>query len=193
MKIVYTLLFAILFGSNNLLAQDWLIERAEWGSVDSLVESNKHTISYITIHHGGEIYNDDKNTYEYLKNLQSWSRSDRNWMDVPYHYIIDRKGKIFEGRPLDYKGDTNTTYDPSGHALIVLLGNFEEQEVLDEQIISLKVVTEYIANQKDVPSSKIKTHKDYAETLCPGKNLTLYLSTADWQTFLGGLEDNESN
>ncbi|MEQ9309217.1 MAG: peptidoglycan recognition family protein [Balneolaceae bacterium] len=193
MKIVYTLLFAILLGSNNLLAQDWLIERAEWGSVDSLVESNKHTISYITIHHGGEIYNDDKNTYEYLKNLQSWSRSDRKWMDVPYHYIIDRKGKIFEGRPLDYKGDTNTTYDPSGHALIVLLGNFEEQEVLDEQIVSLKIVTEYIADQKDVPSSKIKTHKDYAETLCPGKKLTEYLSTNDWQTFLGGLEDNESN
>lgn len=90
-----------------------------------MVESNKHTISYITIHHGGELYDEDKDTYQYLKNLQSCSRSARKWMDLPYHYIIDRKGKIFEGRPLDYRGDTNTSYDPTGHALILLLGNFE--------------------------------------------------------------------
>lgn len=190
MKTVYTLFFLLLFGFNDLSAQDWLIERAEWGSVDSLVESHKHTISYITIHHGGELYDDDKDTYQYLKNLQSWSRSDRKWMDVPYHYIIDRKGKIFEGRPLDYKGDTNTTYDPAGHALIVLLGNFEEQEVLAEQISSLKVVTEFIADQKTVSSEMIKTHKDYAETLCPGKKLTAYLGTADWQEFLSSLEED---
>ncbi|GAB5409848.1 MAG: hypothetical protein BalsKO_22130 [Balneolaceae bacterium] len=190
MKLVYTLLFATLLTMNNLLAQDWLINRAEWGSIDSLVESNKHSISYITIHHGGELYDEDKDTYQYLKNLQSWSRSARKWMDVPYHYIIDRKGKIFEGRPLDYKGDTNTSYDPTGHALIVLLGNFEEQEVLDEQIVSLKTVTTYLANQESVPTEKIKTHKDYAETLCPGKNLTAYLGTRDWWVFLSELEED---
>ena len=171
------------------MAQEWLINRAEWGSTDSLVESYKHTISYITIHHGGEIYEDEKDTYEYLKNLQTWSRNDRKWIDVPYHYIIDRKGKIFEGRPLEYKGDTNTTYDPSGHALIVVLGNFEEQELLQDQITSLKVVTDFLAKEKSVTSDKIKTHKDYAETLCPGKKLTEYLNTNEWQSFLNGLEN----
>ncbi len=181
----YLLLF--IFSTSTISAQDWLIERSDWGSTDSLVESHKHTISYITIHHGGEIFEDDKDTYTYLKNLQSWSRSDRKWMDVPYHYIIDRKGRIFEGRPLDYRGDTNTAYDPTGHALIVVLGNFEEQEVLSEQINSLKMVTEYLAKQKSVPATKIQTHKDYAETLCPGKNLTTYLGTRDWQEFLGEL------
>ncbi len=185
MKIFYTLLFALLININSLLAQDWLIKRAEWGSTDSLVKSYEHTISYITIHHGGEIYEDKKNTYEYLKNLQTWSRSDRKWIDVPYHYIIDRQGKIFEGRPLGYRGDTNTTYDPIGHALIVLLGNFEEQEVRQSQINSLKTVTEFLAKQESVTPEKIKTHKDYAETLCPGKKLTEYLNTNDWQEFLG--------
>jgi len=170
--------------SGKILAQPWLIERSEWGSTDSLVASHKHAIEYITIHHGGEIFEDDRDTYLYLKNLQNWSRAFRKWMDVPYHYIIDRKGRIFEGRPLYYSGDTNTSYDPTGHALIVLLGNFEEQEVRAEQISSLKVVTEYLVDKESVSSSKIKTHKDYTETFCPGRALTEYLGTEDWQRCL---------
>lgn len=189
MKFTFSFFLVFFLNLGSIQAQEWLIKRANWGSTDSLVESNRHTISYITIHHGGEIFEDDKDTYTYLKNLQSWSRSDRKWMDVPYHYIIDRKGRIFEGRPLEYRGDTNTTYDPTGHALIVVLGNFEEQEVRTEQIASLKIVTEFLANQESVPSKKIKTHKDYAETLCPGKKLTEYLGTKDWKRFLSTLDE----
>jgi hypothetical protein len=181
--------FAFVLGwSNSIQAQDWLIKRDTWGSIDSLNADYEHTIEYITIHHGGEIYPDDKNTVQYLQNLQSWSRSAKNWIDVPYHYIVDRHGKIYEGRPLNYRGDTNTTYDPTSHALIVLLGNFEEQPLKDEQIASLKVITSFLAKQESVPTEKIKTHKDYAETLCPGKKLTAYLATEDWQVFLKGLK-----
>ncbi len=184
------LLFIFFFSINSTFAQSWLIERSDWGSTDSFVETHKHTISYITIHHGGEIFEDDKDTYTYLKNLQNWSRSARKWMDVPYHYIVDRKGRIFEGRPIEYQGDTNTSYDPSGHALIVLLGNFEEQEVLEEQIISLKIVTEYLIKKESVSLENIKTHKDYTETLCPGKKLTEYLGTKDWTNFLSEIYKN---
>lgn len=177
--------FGLLLSTN---AQDWLIERSEWGSTDSLDASYEHSIEYITIHHGGEIFPDDKNVVEYLKNLQTWSRNEKKWIDVPYHFIVDRTGEIYEGRPLNYRGDTNTSYDPTGHALIVLLGNFEEQELKTEQIASLKTVTDYLAKQNAVPASKIKTHKDYAETLCPGKKLSAYLGTDDWKVFLKALK-----
>jgi hypothetical protein len=179
----------ILSFSNLIQAQDWLVQRSAWGSTDSADVSYEHTIEYITIHHGGEIFPDDKDTKTYLKNLQSWSRSDRDWIDVPYHYIVDRHGVIYEGRPLKYRGDTNTTYDPTGHALIVLLGNFEEQELKQKQIDSMKKVTAYLADQNSVSAEKIKTHKDYAETLCPGKKLSNYLSTKDWKQFLSEINE----
>lgn len=189
MKAIKLVVFILLLGfTQSIQAQDWLIQRDAWGSTDSVNADLEHTIEYITIHHGGEIFPDDKNTMEYLKNLQTWSRNSKDWMDVPYHYIVDRHGKIYEGRPLKYRGDTNTTYDPTGHALIVLLGNFEEQELKDEQIESLKTVTEYLAKQESVPTEKIKTHKDYADTLCPGKKLSAYLGTKDWMMFLKSLE-----
>lgn len=61
---------------------------------------------------------------------------------------------------------------------------------MDEQIASLKTVTKYLAKQESVPTEKIKTHKDSAETLCPGKNLTAYLGTRDWWVFLRELEED---
>lgn len=190
MKVLKPIVFFLLLICSNFTlveAQDWLNKRAVWGSVDSVNSTYEHRIGYITIHHGGELFPDDKNTIEYLKNLQSWSRSAKNWIDVPYHFIIDRHGKVYEGRPLNYRGDTNTTYDPTGHALIVLLGNFEEQAVKEEQIASLKKLTALLAKQESVPAEKIKTHKDYADTLCPGKKLTAYLGTEDWMQFLKAL------
>lgn len=62
MKLITPLLsvFLFLISTTQTVAQDWLIERSEWGSTDSLVESNRHTIEYITIHHGGEIFEDEK-------------------------------------------------------------------------------------------------------------------------------------
>jgi len=97
----------------------------QWGgtpAIDSLAK--KHSINYITLHHQGETYPEGRDPVEYLRALQSWSRKDKKWIDIPYHYIIDLKGKVYEGRKIDYAGDTNTEYDPTGHALIEVVGNF---------------------------------------------------------------------
>ena len=100
MKFFLSLLLLFLF-SQNQIAQNWLITQEEWGGTDSTDTSLEHQISYITIHHGGEIFPEDKNTVTYLQGLQKWSRSDRKWNDIPYHYVVARDGKIYEGRPLN--------------------------------------------------------------------------------------------
>src|SRR5690606_7039380 len=127
--------------------------------------------SKITIHHGGEDFATDKNVVNYLRNLQSWSRREKKWADVPYHYLIAPDGSIYEGRPDSLAGDTNTTYDPAGHLLICALGNFEKIEIPDVQYQSLIKLTAYFAQKYQIGAESIKTHKDYAETACPGKNL----------------------
>lgn len=101
-----------------------IYSRADWNSLDINAGYATHSISKITLHHGGVEFNGELPTSQYLRNLQFWSRRDRPWPDLPYHFIIDLKGEIWEGRPLQFKGDTNTKYDPAGHALIVLLGNY---------------------------------------------------------------------
>jgi len=96
---------------------------------------------------------------------------DRNWSDIPYHFLIDLEGNIYEGRNVFTAGETNTTYDPSGHLLLTCMGNFEEQELPEVQLNALIKLAAYCCNKYQIEPETIKGHKDYAETLCPGKNL----------------------
>jgi hypothetical protein len=151
------------------------VSHEEWGWEPVISEIEKHTIRKITIHHGGVEFKADKDPIEYLRNLQSWSRTEKNWPDIPYHYMIDLEGNIYEARPLKFPGDTNTDYDVRGHALICVMGNYEIQKINTDQLNALIDMAAYIANKYSIPIEEIKGHKDYTETACPGADLYRYL------------------
>ncbi|NQV14190.1 N-acetylmuramoyl-L-alanine amidase [bacterium] len=157
-----------------------IITRADWGWVPLTDSIPVHEIKYITIHHGGEDFPEDKDPIKYLRGLQSWSQSDKHWIDNPYHYMIDLKGKIYEARPIKYPGDTNTDYDVRGHALICVMGNYEHQILSDTQFEQLARLTALLAEKYNVSTELIKGHKDYTETLCPGKDLYRYLENGSF-------------
>lgn len=154
-----------------------IITVQNWGGTpanDSLAK--KHKITHITLHHQGETFPEGKDPKQYLRNLQTWSRKEKKWIDIPYHYIIDLKGNVYEGRKIDYAGDTNTEYDPTGHALIEVVGNFEEVEPNQAQLDAVINTMTWLASKYMVPTKLIKGHKDYSKTtVCPGKNLYKYL------------------
>jgi hypothetical protein len=54
-----------------------IITRADWGWQPLSKTLPQHKIDKITIHHGGEFFSEDKDMIQYLKNLQSWSRSEK--------------------------------------------------------------------------------------------------------------------
>ncbi len=150
--------------------------REEWGSLNIESGYSQHEIKYVTLHHSGVVYKGDKPTPEHLRNLQNWSRSERPWPDIPYHFLIDLQGEIWEGRPLQYKGDTYTEYDPTSHALISVLGNYEEQEISPGQLESIADLMAALCKTFSVNPDEIRSHKDYVpSTLCPGKNLYAHL------------------
>lgn len=171
------LLFILIFHSCQSSMR--VIPAREWGATAPSFTLPEHKIERITIHHSGVIFKNDQDPIAYLKHLQEWSRKEKGWMDIPYHYLIAPDGRIFEGRDNKYPGDTNTTYNPRGHALICVLGNFEEQQPTSKQLEALAWLSAKLSRQYHVPLEKIKGHKDYAETLCPGKNLYQYLQNGE--------------
>ena len=155
-----------------------VITRQQWGwqqPLEKLFYGPDHKITKITIHHGGEDFAEDKDMIQYLRNLQSWSRSEKKWNDIPYHFMIDLKGNIYEARPINFPGDTNTDYDVTGHALICVVGNYEVQKLSDASLKSLVKLTTFLKQKYRVEIKDIKTHKDYTnQTVCPGKDLYKY-------------------
>lgn len=157
-----------------------IISRSAWGAKAPVLEGKKHKIEYITIHHTATKQRKDVPIATKLRNLQAFSQRDDKlasskvkpaWFDIPYHYYISVDGKIGEGREIDFAGDTNTEYDPTGHALIVLEGSFDTEEPTAGQIDSLKKMVAWLAEKYKISADKIKGHKDYAQTGCPGSNL----------------------
>jgi hypothetical protein len=157
-----------------------LVTREQWGSAQPVLPMKTHVPNKITIHHTAVAQNPNRSLEEKLKSLQKFSmersplsdgRIKEPWADIPYHFYISVDGRIGEGRELKFVGDSNTPYDPSGHALIVLEGNFNKDSVTSAQYQSLLMLTKAIANRYNISPDQISGHKDNATTACPGDAL----------------------
>jgi hypothetical protein len=136
-----------------------------------------HEIMRVTLHHIGSAQplRPEDDPAQVLRNLQAWGARDRNWWDVPYHYLIDLDGRVFEGRDWRYMGETNTDYDPAGHFLISVIGNYELQEPTSAQLESIADLMAWALARFDVPAERIGGHYHFAGTSCPGQHLRRYL------------------
>ena len=136
-----------------------------------------HTITHVTLHHTGDSrpLMPGEDPVRRLRGLQSWGASDRNWWDVPYHFLLGVDGRIFEGRDYHFMGETNTTYDPGGHFLISAIGNYEQQEPTPETLSAIADLMAWALQEFDLPLDRIGGHYNYAQTGCPGQHLRKYL------------------
>ena len=157
-----------------------ILKREEWGAKPPVAEMKRHELSRITIHHTATLQKPDRLLKDKLKALQEFSQKEGKlgngkpkpaWPDVPYHFYIDCKGGVAEGRDVNYVGDTNTEYDPTGHVLVVLEGNFEEEKVTAAQWDALRRLAAELASRYRVAPAAVQGHLDYAKTQCPGKAL----------------------
>ena len=136
-----------------------------------------HRITHVTLHHTGsaEPLRPHEDPVEKLRGLQAWGARERNWWDVPYHYLMDLDGRVFEGRDWRFMGETNTTYDPGGHFLISMIGNYERQEASRQQLEAIADLMAWALKKFDLPLDRIGGHYNYATTGCPGQHLRKYL------------------
>jgi hypothetical protein len=148
-----------------------------------------HTIKRITIHHTANRQRPDMPLPKKLQKLQRFSQSPGKlasgkskpaWPDIPYHFYIDANGKVAEARDPAFTGDTSTEYDPTGHLLIVLEGNFEKEAPTPQQLRALEGMLLWAAAKYRVAADRIAGHRDFAKTACPGKQL--YARIADLRT-----------
>lgn len=157
-----------------------------WGGTTAATAAPPQRISRITLHHQGEIWQAGADVQAYLRRLQQWSRLTKRWADIPYHYVIAQDGRIYAARPIAQAGDTNTEYDPRGHALVMLVGNFEEQQPTPAQLASAVELTAWLAQTNGLGLDAIASHKDFSQqTVCPGKNFYAYLESGWFKAEVG--------
>ena len=163
------------------------VTREQWGSEPQPIpESRKHTPRQVTIHHAGVDYKPGTDPAKFVKNMQGWGQRDKNWPDLPYHFLIAPDGRIFEARDMAYEPDTNTKYELQGHIGVEMMGNFQTQRVSPQQLESIVHLIAWICQEKNIDPEKIAGHNDVApkQTTCPGKDFYRYLESGQFKEWV---------
>jgi len=113
-----------------------------------------------------------------LRSLQSDHQVGRRWADLGYHYVIDRQGRIWEGREMRWQGAHAGNGAANRHNVgIALVGDFDRYQPSAAQKRSLESMVRWLCARYDIHSSRIQGHAQVLKaftgggTACPGRHL----------------------
>ncbi len=133
-----------------------IIEK-EYNWNGKLTKRNK--TNYIVLHHmaGTGTANDIHRTH--LNN---------EWIGIGYHFYVRKDGSIYRGRPIDSVGAHTSNYNSQSIG-VCFEGNYETETTMPES--QIKSGQELIGYLKEMyPNAKVKRHRDFNQTDCPGAN-----------------------
>lgn len=104
------------------------------------------------------------------KYIQELHIRERSFADIGYHFIIDRRGRVFEGRDRGIRG-AHVKGHNSGKIGVVLLGDFQETDPSLCQKNALVKFLVYMNRAYSVKEVAAHIHYNPEGTVCPGNKL----------------------
>ena len=114
-----------------------------------------------------------------MRSMQRKHMEEDHFADIGYHFVIDRTGRVWEGRSLAQQG-AHAGDDASnrGNVGVCLMGNFEpnDQQPSEAQMTALRRLVERILVDEGLGASSLVTHQEVrparmGKTECPGQVL----------------------
>ena len=157
-----------------------VLPRSQWtrrGPIKSRINP-MGGISRITLHHEGSDpvhFDNYAETRDHFKLVQK-SHVGRNFADIGYHFMIDRAGRIWEGRSLVYQG-AHVSQNNEHNIGVMVLGNFDLQRPTNAQLQVMRAMVSELRRHYHVPIKRIYTHQELMPTRCPGTSLQPVVSS----------------
>jgi hypothetical protein len=154
----------------------FVLDRAAWtrGLPDRSNLNPMLPVRYITLHHDGmsPFLAKDQASAAARIELIRVSHRGHDWADIGYHFVVDRGGRVWEGRDLKWQGAHVKDHN-EGNIGICCLGNFDEQSPSDEQLEAAERIVACLMDKYRVPVSRVRSHQEWqgARTACPGRSL----------------------
>ncbi len=154
-----------------------IVSRSGWDALEARPYADQVPERF-TIHHSAVQLDSDADYAGHLRNIQVWGMgAARNWSDIPYHFILDPEGVVYEGRHPGTKGESNTDYEIEAHLQINLMGDFNEHPVPEKQFEALVAFLAWCSGEFEIAPETIRAHRDFAPTACPGEHLYEYVKS----------------
>jgi len=173
-----------------------IFSRAQWGADERL--RDKGSLRYGKVNAGFVHHTVNANDYTrsqvpgILRSIYAYHTKSRGWSDVGYNFLVDRFGRIWEGRyggvDRPVVGAHTLGYNDDSFAMSAI-GNFDVRQPSQSMIeaygalfawkLSLHGVdassTKQFVTSRNFPA--INGHRDAGSTACPGKYLYAKLAT----------------
>ncbi len=163
-----------------------VLPRQAWGARAPRPGGTPHTITRMTIHHSAVALPDNSDIVARLQQHQRYHQDDKGWVDIAYHYAVDRNGNIFALRDTAIAGDTATDYDTEGHFLVLCEGDFDQETVSEAQLNGAALVCAWATKQFGITTSTLASHQEVTPvTSCPGAALESHMTSGDLARRIG--------
>ena len=148
----------------------WSASRADQGNM----RPSTKTWKWITVHHSVFAPSTSKleDSLDVVRRIQRQHVDVENYADIGYHFLIDRAGRVIEGRRLKWQGaHAGDSQKNRGNVGICLLGNFETEHPTKTALASLDKLVLELQTKLRIPRRNVRPHKAWKETACPGRHL----------------------
>jgi len=156
------------------------MQRAQWTSHQPIIAQTNPMvrIESITVHHDGMSpvsIRTQADAADRIEMIRSSHVDHRGWADIGYHLVVDPQGRVWQARPINLQGAHVKDHNPRNLGILVL-GNFEIQHPTPQATKTLDRLLAHQSKTHRVPLSKIRTHREWASTACPGRNLQAHMN-----------------
>ena len=167
-----------------------IYSRAQWGADEKM--RDKGSLNYFEVHAGFVHHTVNANDYTrdqvpgIIRSIYAYHTKSRGWSDIGYNFLVDRFGRIWEGRyggiDRPVVGAHTLNYNDYAFAMSAI-GNYDIKQPTSAMVqaygalfawkLSLHGVdassTRQLVGKKYFPA--INGHRDAAATACPGRYL----------------------
>ncbi len=176
--------------ASRTIAQPTIFSRAQWGANEKLRGQGQPSYGSISagfVHHtvNANNYTEDE-VPGIIRSIYAYHVQSRGWSDIGYNFLVDRFGRIWEGRyggvDKPVIGAHTLNYNQYSFAMSAI-GNYETTKPSDAMLraygqlfawkLSLHGVNPASTSQRVGSSTfqAINGHRDAGSTACPGKHL----------------------
>ena len=162
-----------------------IISRSEWGARPSTHGYSLHPYFIkLTLHHAAGFSAENiEEGKEQMRAIQDLHQFVRGWSDIGYHFVVDKAGNIYQGRPETVIG-AHVLNNNKGNIGVCVLGCYHPPELYcgdwltDATNNSLIALYAWVSGEYNYDPNVLKGHRDYPynETSCPGNNVYEELS-----------------
>lgn len=159
-----------------------VIPRSQWARGNPILSRMNRAdrrFDRITIHHDGIDAFTSTSREAAARRLEQIRQAHLNrkgepFGDIGYHYAIDPAGRVWAGRDTAWQGAHVAGQNP-GNLGICMLGNYNRQQPNGAQRAALDRFVRFQMSRLNVAIGRVKTHKELAQTECPGVSLQSYV------------------